>query len=355
MKNLYFAVLHSFGFTHKKLRDITEDAEQFYNKLDTKILLEAGFQTDKAQNIVDKNTPQFVERVERTLRELSVNVVHIDDSEYPTLLKILPDAPTILYVRGILPANDALISVVGSRKHSQYAVSSLEKILPDLIRSGYGIISGGAYGIDSVAHQLALKNKGYTAAVFGAGIDVYYPPSNRALFDQIIENGGALISQFPIGTLAEPFNFPIRNAVVAGMSRGTLIAEAGEDSGTLITARLALEANHDVFVIPADINREGARGSNMLIRDGLGKLITSAEDILSEYQIVDKQMSMLSTRPDFDDPVCAELYDILCMDSLGIDTLTDKLGRDTTTIVNALALMEIEGHVTSSGGVYRII
>ncbi|MBP7773988.1 DNA-processing protein DprA, partial [Candidatus Gracilibacteria bacterium] len=277
------------------------------------------------------------------------------DAEYPSLLKILPDAPTILYVRGVLPTNDALISVVGSRKHSQYAVSCLEKIIPDLIRSGYGIVSGGAYGIDSIAHELALKNKGYTAAVFGAGIDVYYPPSNRGLFDKIVEQGGALISQFPLGTPAEPFNFPIRNAVVAGMSRGTLIAEAGEDSGTLITARLALEANHDVFVIPADINREGARGSNALIRDGLGKLIQSTDDILAEYQIVDRQMSLLSTRPSFDDPVHAALYEILCMDSLGIDSLTEKLQQNTSTIINALAMMEIEGYITSSGGVYRII
>ena len=107
-----------------------------------------------------------------------------------------------------------------------------------------------------MAHEITLKNNGYTTAVFGAGIDVPYPPSNHALFEQIVANGGALISQFPLGTPAEPFNFPIRNAVVAGMSRGTLIAEAGEDSGTLITARLAVEANHDVFVIPADITRE---------------------------------------------------------------------------------------------------
>ncbi len=116
-------------------------------------------------------------------------------------------------------------------------------------------MSGGAYGIDSVAHEITLKNKGYTAAVFGAGIDVIYPPSNRALFDRIAQNGGGLISQFPLGTLAEPYNFPIRNAVVAGISRGTLIAEAGEDSGTLITARLAVEANRDVFAIPADMTR----------------------------------------------------------------------------------------------------
>ena len=131
-----------------------------------------------------------------------------------------------------------------------------------MVSAGYGIISGGAYGIDSVAHTITLKNNGYTAAVFGAGVDIYYPTSNRQLFDEIVAHGGALISQFPLGTIAEPFHFPIRNAVVAGISRGTLIAEAGEDSGTLITARLALESNRDVFVLPADITRMTALGSN---------------------------------------------------------------------------------------------
>ncbi len=155
--------------------------------------------------------------------------------------------------------------------------------------------------------------------------------------------------------IAEPYNFPIRNAVVAGMSRGTLIAEAGEDSGTLITARLALEANRDAFVIPADITRTGALGSNSLIRDGLGKLITSAEDILSEYQVVDRQLSLLSTmRPDFADPVQESLYEILCRDSVDIDTLAGTLQFDSQTIMTALAMMEIEGIVTSTGGIYRV-
>ena len=155
--------------------------------------------------------------------------------------------------------------------------------------------------------------------------------------------------------IAEPYNFPIRNAVVAGMSRGTLIAEAGEDSGTLITARLALEANHDVFVIPADITRTGALGSNSLIRDGLGKLITSAEDILSEYQVVDRQLSLLSTmRPDFADGTQESLYEILCRDSVDIDTLAQSLELDSQAIMTALAMMEIEGIVTSTGGVYRV-
>lgn len=206
-----------------------------------------------------------------------------------------------------------------------------------------------------MAHRITLRNKGYTAAVFGAGVDVYYPTSNHRLFDEIIANGGALISQFPLGTIAEPFHFPIRNAVVAGISRGTLIAEAGEDSGTLITARLALESNRDVFALPADITRTTALGSNALIRDGLAKLITTTSDILSEYQIIDKQMSLLTSKPLFSDPFQSALYEVLCMDSQGIDSLTDKLQSDPTTIINALAMMEIEGHVTAQGGLYRVV
>lgn len=356
MNHFHFAILHTLGLTQRNLRDILpENAEEYYHRLDTQKLIENGFNMDRAVSIVDKKTDKTVEHVEQTLASLQIRIAHRDDEDFPSLLRELPDCPTILYVRGILPSNDALISIVGSRKHSQYAVGCLEKIIPDLIRAGYGVISGGAYGIDSVAHEITLKNNGYTAAVFGSGVDLYYPPSNRGLFDQIVASGGALISQFPLGMIAEPYNFPIRNAVVAGMSRGTLIAEAGEDSGTLITARLALEANRDAFVIPADITRTGALGSNRLIRDGLGKLITSAEDILSEYQIVDRQTSLLSTmRPDFADPVQESLYEILCRDSVDIDTLAQSLQLDSQTIMMSLAMMEIDGIVTSSGGVYRV-
>ena len=178
--HFYLTILHSLGFTQKKLRDILPDnAEEYYRTLDTNRLIESGFTIDSAKKIVDKKTPKSVEHVERLLAELNIHVVHIDDVDYPSLLKVLPDAPTILYYRGQLPPNDALISIVGSRKHSQYAASSLEKIIPELVRSGYGVVSGGAYGIDSVAHETTLKNGGYTAAVFGAGIDVIYPPSNQ--------------------------------------------------------------------------------------------------------------------------------------------------------------------------------
>ncbi len=311
-------------------------------------MLTDGHSQETAAKIVDKKTGVLVERVEHALQ--SVRVVHRDDDEYPILLKSLVGAPTILYVRGTLHPNDALISVVGSRKHSQYAASCVQKIIPGLVRAGYGIVSGGAYGIDTVAHEAALKEKGHTTVVFGSGIDVYYPPSSTSFFEKVVVQGGALVSQFPIGTLAEPYNFPMRNDIVAGMSRGTLIAEAGEDSGTLITARLALEANRDVFVIPSDITRESAVGSNRLIRDGLGKLILSHEDILSEYEIVDKQLSMMTTmRPTFAHPIEESIYDILCLDSLGIDILAEKLNLDTQVLMTYLSSLEIEGIISNRG------
>ena len=171
----------------------------------------------------------------------------------------------------------------------------------------------------------------------------------------MVAQGGALVSQFPIGTLAEPYNFPMRNDIVAGMSRGTLIAEAGEDSGTLITARLALEANRDVFVIPSDMTRESAIGSNRLIRDGLGKLILGHEDILSEYEIVDKQLSMMTTmKPTFAHPIEESIYDMLCLDSLGIDMLAEKLNLDMPALMLHLSSLEIDGIIASRGGIYSI-
>ncbi len=356
MDHLFFALLHSLGVSHKKLALIPpEKAEEFYTTLSVQKLLQIGVSEDSVSKIVDKKTALNVERVERLLQEKNIRIVHKDDVEYPKLLINISDAPTILYVRGKLPDHDALISVVGSRRHSSYAQSCLEKILPDIIRSGYVIVSGGAYGIDSLAHEITLKNKGQTLVVFGAGIDVTYPVTHAQLFENVIASGGALISQFPLGTLAEPYNFPLRNTVVAGMSRGTLIAEAGEDSGTLITARLALEYNRDVFIIPADITREWARGSNALIRDGLGKLIVSAEDILVEYQIVDKQLSLLTTmKPDFTDEIQENLYEILCRDSCNMESLVEVTGYDISLVMNALALMEIEGILQSSGGMYRV-
>ena len=159
MHHLFFALLHSIGLSHKKLALIPpEKVENFYQSVNIQKLLQLGIIEDVAMRILDKKNTLNVERVERLLSEKNIRIIHRDDAEYPQLLINIADAPTILYVRGKLPDHDALISVVGSRRHSSYAQSCLEKMLPDLIRSGYVIVSGGAYGIDSLAHEITLKN-----------------------------------------------------------------------------------------------------------------------------------------------------------------------------------------------------
>lgn len=188
MQHFFFVLLHSLGVSQKKLSLIPpESAQHFYETVNIHKLLQIGINQESAQKIVDKKSTLNVERVERFLQEKGIRIIHRDDVEYPTLLTNISDAPTILYVRGQLPSHDALISVVGSRKHSSYAQSVLEKMIPDLIRHGYVIVSGGAYGIDALAHEITLKNGGQTIVVFGAGIDVIYPTTHSRLFEEVVQ------------------------------------------------------------------------------------------------------------------------------------------------------------------------
>ncbi len=350
--HLFLAILHTLGITQKKLATIRpEEAEEYFCHLTTERLLHSGYTLDMATRIVDKKTHFSVEDVESTIKKLHIDVIHKHDPAYPELLATLPDAPTILYLRGTL-SQIPLLSVVGSRKHSPYAQSSLEKILPDIIRAGYGIVSGGAYGIDSIAHEIALKNNGYTLAVLGTGVDISYPISHKHMFEDIVHKGGGLLSHFPLGTKAEPYNFPMRNALVAGISPGVLIAEAGEDSGTLITARLALEANRDVFVIPADITRIGARGSNHLIRDGLGKLVTEAADILSEYAI--NYVPASPQTPIFSHELEENIYYTLEEGARTFDELLQLTHSEQPALLQALMSLELAGFIQVQQGRYML-
>ena len=280
-KNLHLSFLYTLGFTQRKLSFILDEwidptevycsPSSFFERL--KITEEKWAKILLAKQIFDEKKHQEI------LKKNEVTLISKTEDTYPSLLGQLPNSPAILYVQWKLPHHDKLISVVGSRKHSPYAKQALEITLPGVLERWYEVVSGGAYGLDSVAHEMCVNRWKPTHIVLGSGIDLWYPRWWVKLFQQALDAWGSIISHFPLETLAEPYNFPIRNEVVAGISRGTLVAEAAEESWTLITARLALEMNRDVFVIPADISREGAWGSNQLIRDGLGKLTTSADDI----------------------------------------------------------------------------
>jgi len=212
--------------------------------------------------------------------KLQVNIITYQDAAYPKNLLNIFDFPVLLYVRGALGKDDVNIAVVGSRLASTYGKFSTERFCRELALNGITIVSGLARGIDSAAHKGAIAGKGQTIAVLGCGIDIVYPRENENLYMKIIETG-AVVSELPFGTRPNAQNFPARNRIISGMSLGVLVVEAGEKSGSLITARMALEQGREVFAVPGNIDSAGSRGTHYLIKQG-AKLIENVDDILDE-------------------------------------------------------------------------
>ncbi len=220
------------------------------------------------------------------LEKEKIGLITIQDESYPKLLKEIYAPPVILYIRGSFKPNDNFsLGVVGTRKLSNYGQQITPIITSKLSKAGITIVSGLAKGIDTIAHQTAIKNNGRTIAVLGSGIDSksVYPAINKYLAEKIVENG-AVISEFPINTKPLAQNFPQRNRIISGLSLGILVIEAPEKSGAMITARNALEQNRDVFAIPGDILSNNSLGPNSLIKMG-AKLVTKTSDILEELNL----------------------------------------------------------------------
>jgi len=238
-----------------------------------------GIQAVSAQSIATGRSMELArEEIARTAAE-GVTVVSGEDHCYPARLKEIYDPPLMLYVRG----NPSVltqpgIAMVGTRHPTPYGLGMAERLGYDLAAQGLVIISGMARGVDTASHRGAISAKGKTIAVFGTGVDVIYPKENTRLSEQILAFGGALISEFPLGTFAAPQNFPIRNRILSGMSVGVLVVEAAEYSGTRITARCALEQNRDVFAVPGNVTNKNSWGPNTLIKQG-AKLVATWEDV----------------------------------------------------------------------------
>ena len=204
----------------------------------------------------------------------------LTDQEYPKLLLTTFNPPYVLYYRGTLPMDENAIAIVGSRHATPYGKNIAQMMGAELAENGVWVVSGAARGIDTAAHQGALT-KGYTIAVLGCGVDIHYPPENSKLLTHI-EECGAVISEYPPGTLAHPGHFPARNRIINGLSRGVVVVEAAERSGALITADFALEEGRDVFAVPGSIFSESSKGTHRLIKQG-AKLTDCTADILEEY------------------------------------------------------------------------
>ena len=284
----------------------------------------------------------------KRIEEFGCRVLTQDDEAYPALLRQIYDPPVVLYVKGELLAKDKnSVGMVGSRMTTHYGIEVARKLAYQLAYTGVTVVSGGARGIDSAAHQGALSAKGRTVAVLGTGINICWPAENKVLFDRISENG-ALITQFPFSRPGDKQSFPIRNRIVAGMTLGTVVVEANLTSGALITANFANEYGRQVFAVPGRIDSPRSKGCHDLIKKG-AKLCEGIEDILTEFEYLFPPSNKPPSPAETGVLPALELsqneqkvYDVLDNEEVSIDVVIRKSGLPASAVSVALLTLEMK-------------
>jgi len=318
----------------------------------------AGVKAKTAYSIASFKNWGQAEREMELARKAGVSIVTAHDPLYPGLLLNIYDYPPILYVKGRLREDDVSVAVVGSRAASTYGKYSTERLCRELALNGITVVSGMARGIDSAAHRGALSVKGRTIAVLGCGIDVVYPAENRSLHEEIASNG-AVISEFPFSTPPLAQHFPMRNRIISGLSLGVVIVEATEKSGSLITARLALDQGREVFAVPGIIDSPGSKGTHRLIKEG-AKLVENVHDILDEIR---PQLTIPLTRqtPKEADASPAPpgeslketertVLDVLTRRAVDVDTIIEQTGFKAKDVLAILLSLELNGRIEQQPG-----
>jgi DNA processing protein len=251
------------------------------------------------------------------------------------------------------------IAVVGTRNTSAYGRNMAKKLTGELADQGMCIFSGLAYGIDSIAHKTALEHRASTVAVLGSGIDNLYPKKNTALANDIVKSGGAVITEYPLGTNPDAVNFPVRNRIVSGMSLGVLVVESGIKGGSMITADLGLDQNREVFAVPHSLGNPSGTGCNYLIKRGAAKLIQTVDDMLEELPVeysgneesgIENEPPKLNWRDQDLDKPSARICEVLEKQAYQIDDLSEELGINTSQLLVTLLQLEMEGLVQQKAG-----
>ena len=309
-----------------------------------------------AEDILSPKSAERAEIEAEKADKLRITIIDILDARYPPLLREIFDPPIVLYLRGKKwNAELPQLAIVGTRRPTGYGLNCAERLAEDLAARGLAITSGLARGLDAAAHRGALR-AGITYAVFGSGIDFVYPKENRELADFVEENG-AIISEFPLGTPPSPQNFPIRNRIIAGMSLGVTVVEAAEYSGSLITVRLALEAGREIFAVPGNITSPNSFGPHALIRQG-AKLVTNWQDIVEElpHPIREKIFAPLIAKmqalpePQLDGAEAKVWRALSLQEAVSIDALLSKLPLSTSEVYSALLALEMAEHIRQLPG-----
>jgi DNA processing protein len=349
---------HVAGVGPLRLRGLLEhfaDLEAAW-QADEHDLHEAGLDRRTIGNLVETRRSLDLDAIQRKLDDLGVTALTLQDLDYPALLKELPDAPPVLYVRGSLTTKDDwAIAIVGTRKASTYGRDTAYELAGGLAREGLTIVSGLAIGIDAAAHRGALAAGCRTIAVLPCGIDLVYPPENRELAQEIVSQG-ALITEFPPGIEAEGKNFPPRNRIISGLSLGVVVVEAPEKSGALLTADSAAEQGREVFAVPGRTTTSASKGSNRLIQDG-AKLVMGKDDVLAELNLTrgaaQTQAEVRHIAPENDTERVILQY--LGEEPVHIDELCRATALPVATVSSTLALMELKGMVRQVGSMQYML
>lgn len=288
------------------------------------------------------------ERELERLHRAGVRALDWNDPGYPRLLREIDAAPPVLFVRGTLREEDhRALAVVGTRRATAYGRQAALQFARELAQRGYTVVSGLARGIDTIAHLASLEAGGRTIAVLGSGLDIIYPAENAKLAARIAEQG-ALVSEYPLGTKPAATNFPQRNRIISGLSRGVLVVEGDRTSGALLTLAYALNQNRETFAVPGSIFSSLSDGPNQFIKRGLAKLVTSVEDLLEEVTPLQGQFDLGDLLPD--DPVEAALLPHLTREPIHIDELCQLADLPAASVSAALVMLELKGVARHLGG-----
>lgn len=346
------ASLISLGLTSQELGRLKKDFEYWQGIWHA----ELSQLPQEVHKKLSSRSQEVLEHHQSLIQKHGVTLVPQTNKEYPTLLKEISSPPFSLFVRGGSSCLNARfpIAVIGSRKINSYSKAVLHEIIPALVKAGATIVSGLAYGVDSLAHEIALDHGGHCIAVFGSGVDRIYPAEHKSLANRILMSGGSLLSEQPLGTAPQRHTFPARNRIISGLSKATLVIQAQEKSGSLITAEFATQQNRDVYAVPGDIFSEGQQGTNMLIAQGAYPIISST-DLLDRLNLLDSHHENAESKPQlsFDTPQEEKLYHLLsCLKSL--ESLQEESNMDIKFLNQTLSMMELKGLIRNLGGMRYI-
>ena len=341
------------NITYKTLIDRFGSPDNVFSADLPELVEKGGLKTETAKRIISRSWDGDPEVELRKLKKIGARIITILDSCYPKDLKEIYDPPPFFYLRGNdIPLSLTIISVVGSRNPSHYGLKITEDICQGLAMKKIIVASGMAQGIDSAAHWGCLRRKGFTIAVLGSGVDVIYPRQNFKLYNSIIEQG-AVITEFPIGSPPESKNFPIRNRIISGLSKGVVVVEASKKSGSLITASLALEQGREIFAVPGSIESFKSTGTHFLIKQG-AKLVENANDILEELGLgyynskehpLNKKMPLLPLEEDE-----KRILNILGHYPIHIDTIAGNIDMEPAKVAGLLTKLELKGVIRQLPG-----